>query len=294
MALVSAGLRRPDIGGVATGTVARQVLTWLGAPPPPSTSQYFEEISRRIPTMMRFASNTGPNARHRRRARHRMPGSRPCASIRSMDMSRQDLMPCKRPTCPPQSAHFLRRCASRPRNASVLGGLGLVKLRQEESAQARDLLGQASVLGDASQWKQARQRKLLGSCGQGAHRLQEDRLDDAAKLLEQALQIDAREPTAALNWGAPMWICSPRMRSAPTETFWRASPATFRPCKAWWGFWHPRTAVVRPGSHRQPEPRAARTHRRGAVCAPSAADAQAARRTAAAIWTAPAATSRTP
>lgn len=29
----------------------------------------------------------------------------------------------------------------RPRNASVLGGLGLVKLRQGEYAQARDLLG---------------------------------------------------------------------------------------------------------------------------------------------------------
>lgn len=40
--------RRPDIGGVATEQW-RQVLTWLGAPPPPSTSQYFEEYLKANP-----------------------------------------------------------------------------------------------------------------------------------------------------------------------------------------------------------------------------------------------------
>lgn len=42
----------------------------------------------------------------------------------------------------------------------------------------------------------SRQRKLLGIVDKARTARQEDRLDDAAKLLEQALQIDAREPTA--------------------------------------------------------------------------------------------------
>ncbi len=56
--------------------------------------------------------------------------------------------------------------------------------------------------GDASQWKQALDSASYWDLVDKARTArQEDRLDDAAELLEQALQIDAREPTAALELG---------------------------------------------------------------------------------------------
>ena len=192
--------RRPDIGGVATEQW-RQVLTWLGAPPPPSTSQYFEEYLKANPDddeirqqyRAKRTASTG-TASNARPAPVRVDPFDGHVKTGFDALQKADL--------PAAERAFSAALRLRPRNASVLGGLGLVKLRQEEYAQARDLLGQASALGDASQWKQALDSASYWDLVDKARTArQEDRLDDAAKLLEQALQIDAREPTAALELG---------------------------------------------------------------------------------------------
>lgn len=192
--------RRQDVGGDATEHW-RQALSWLGAPPPPSTSQYFEEYLKANPDddeirqqyrAKRTASaGTASNARP---APVRVDPFDGHVKTGFDALQNADLATAER--------SFTAALRLRPRNASVLGGLGLVKLRQEKFAQASDLLGQASALGDAAQWKQALDSANYWDLVEKARTArQEDRLDDAAKLLEQALQIDAHEPTAAVELG---------------------------------------------------------------------------------------------
>ena len=202
--------RRQDVGGDATEQW-RQALSWLGAPPPPSTARFFEdylkanpddeEIRKQYRAKRAVAPTTASNAKP--------------ASVRTDPFDAHvktgfdalqdaDLATAERA--------FSAALRLRPRSASVLGGLGLVKLRQEKYAQASDLLGQASALGDPSPWKQALDSASYWDLVEKARTArQEDRLDDAAKLLEQALQNDAREATAAVELGRTyMDLQSPR------------------------------------------------------------------------------------
>ena len=202
--------RRQDVGGDATEQW-RQALSWLGAPPPPSTARFFEdylkanpddeEIRKQYRAKRAVAPPTASNAKP--------------ASVRTDPFDAHvkkgfdalqdaDLATAERA--------FSAALRLRPRSASVLGGLGLVKLRQEKYAQASDLLGQASALGDPSPWKQALDSASYWDLVEKARTArQEGRLDDAAKLLEQALQIDPSEPTAALELGRSyMDLQSPR------------------------------------------------------------------------------------
>lgn len=202
--------RRQDVGGDATEQW-RQALSWLGAPPPPSTARFFEdylkanpddeEIRKQYRAKRAVAPTTASNARP---APVRTDPFDAHVKTGFDALQDADLATAERA--------FSAALRLRPRSASVLGGLGLVKLRQEKYAQASDLLGQASALGDPSPWKQALDSASYWDLVEKARTArQEDRLDDAAKLLEQALQIDAREATAAVELGRTyMDLQSPR------------------------------------------------------------------------------------
>ncbi len=205
--------RRQDVGGDATEQW-RQALSWLGAPPPPSTARFFEDYLK--------ANPDDEEIRKQYRAKRAVapsiattaPNARPApvrtdpfdAHVKTGFDALQDA------NLATAERAFSAALRLRPRSASVLGGLGLVKLRQEKYAQASDLLGQASALGDPSPWKQALDSASYWDLVEKARTArQEDRLDDAAKLLEQALQIDAREATAAVELGRTyMDLQSPR------------------------------------------------------------------------------------
>ena len=205
--------RRQDVGGDATEQW-RQALSWLGAPPPPSTARFFEDYLKANPddeeirkqyrakrAVAPSIATTAPNARP---APVRTDPFDAHVKTGFDALQDADLATAERA--------FSAALRLRPRSASVLGGLGLVKLRQEKYAQASDLLGQASALGDPSPWKQALDSASYWDLVEKARTArQEDRLDDAAKLLEQALQIDAREATAAVELGRTyMDLQSPR------------------------------------------------------------------------------------
>ena len=205
--------RRQDVGGDATEQW-RQALSWLGAPPPPSTARFFEDYLKANPddeeirkqyrakrAVAPSIATTAPNARP---APVRTDPFDAHVKTGFDALQDADLATAERA--------FSAALRLRPRSASVLGGLGLVKLRQEKYAQASDLLGQASALGDPFPWKQALDSASYWDLVEKARTArQEDRLDDAAKLLEQALQIDAREATAAVELGRTyMDLQSPR------------------------------------------------------------------------------------
>lgn len=192
--------RRQDVGGDATEHW-RQALSWLGAPPPPSTAQFFEDYLKANPDDEEIRKQY----RAKRAASTANPANARPAPVRIDPFDahvKTGFDALQNADLPAAERAFSAAMRLRPRNASVLGGLGLVRLQQEQYAQASDLLGQASALGDAAQWKQAFDSASYWALVEKARTArQEDRLDDAAKLLEQALQIDAREPTAAIELG---------------------------------------------------------------------------------------------
>ena len=136
--------RRQDVGGDATEQW-RQALSWLGAPPPPSTARFFEDYLKANPddeeirkqyrakrAVAPSIATTAPNARP---APVRTDPFDAHVKTGFDALQDADLATAERA--------FSAALRLRPRSASVLGGLGLVKLRQEKYAQASDLLGQA-------------------------------------------------------------------------------------------------------------------------------------------------------
>ncbi|WP_258070066.1 cellulose biosynthesis protein BcsC [Acidovorax radicis] len=86
---------------------------------------------------------------------------------------------------------------SRPADGDALGGLGILRLRQERFAEARGLLERASRAGSASRWKQALDSATYWSLVEQAT-TERDRGETAAarRSLEQAVRLNPAEVTA--------------------------------------------------------------------------------------------------
>ncbi len=94
-------------------------------------------------------------------------------------------------------ADFRSVLEARANDGDALGGMGLVRLRQEEFVQARDYLERASRQGAAGRWKQALSSATYWSLVQQAGDAQKaGDLPSARQMLEQAIKIDAKEITA--------------------------------------------------------------------------------------------------
>ncbi|WP_162580875.1 cellulose biosynthesis protein BcsC [Variovorax sp. PBS-H4] len=84
----------------------------------------------------------------------------------------------------------------RPADTDALGGLGLVRLRQQRFAQAEDLLGRASRNG-ARRWASAlRSASYWNLLGQATAARERSDFAGARELLERAVRIDPAEPAA--------------------------------------------------------------------------------------------------
>lgn len=87
----------------------------------------------------------------------------------------------------------------RPRQAEALGGLGLLRLRQERFAEAADLLQQASEAGNARRWQPALRSARYWTLVHEAEALRRlEQLEPARARLQQAMALDGREPAARL------------------------------------------------------------------------------------------------
>ncbi|MBT9513468.1 MAG: BCSC C-terminal domain-containing protein [Acidovorax sp.] len=94
-------------------------------------------------------------------------------------------------------AAFLNVLEARPSDGDALGGLGILRLRQERFADARGLLERASRAGSASRWKQALDSATYWSLVEQATS-ERERGDAAAarRTLEQAVRLNPAEVTA--------------------------------------------------------------------------------------------------
>lgn len=87
----------------------------------------------------------------------------------------------------------------RPSEPDALGGLGVIRLRQQRFTDAQSLLERASKLGKASQWRSALGNARYWSRLQNANLArQAGDLALAQKLIEQAITLDPRDATAQI------------------------------------------------------------------------------------------------
>ncbi len=191
--------RRQDVGGDATEQW-REVLTWLGAPPPPSAAPLFEEYLKANPeddeirAQYRAKRPTSDAGRGRAAT---APARDPF--LHHLDTGFAALRAGNVAEAEPAFSAALRL---RPKDAGALGGMGLVRLQQKAHGEARALLAQASERGEAAQWKQALDTATYWDLVDRARvARRSDALDDAVHLLEQALRLDPGEATAAVELG---------------------------------------------------------------------------------------------
>jgi tetratricopeptide (TPR) repeat protein len=85
----------------------------------------------------------------------------------------------------------------RRNDGDALGGLGIVRLRQERFADSRDLLERATRQGSAARWRTALNSATYWSLvGQAIAARGRTDLDTARRLLEQAVRLDSKDITA--------------------------------------------------------------------------------------------------
>jgi len=94
-------------------------------------------------------------------------------------------------------AEFRSVLETRPNDGDALGGMGVLRLRQEEFAQARSYLERATRQGSPARWKQALDSATYWTLIEQARAARDaGDLGNARQLLDQAVRLDAREVTA--------------------------------------------------------------------------------------------------
>ncbi|MET0249944.1 MAG: tetratricopeptide repeat protein, partial [Sphingobium sp.] len=84
---------------------------------------------------------------------------------------------------------FQRAIAANARDADAQGGLGLVRLRQGNFAEARSRLEQASSLGNASQWAEALgSARFFAGLSEARAALAQNRLPEAQRIAEELMR----------------------------------------------------------------------------------------------------------
>jgi tetratricopeptide (TPR) repeat protein len=181
---------RPDIGGAAT-EFWRLALTWMGAPRP-EERPFFESYLklhpddadiRRQMLQPRSAATAGG-------APSNAPRQDPRLARGFAALKRGDLVAAERA--------FADKLRESPDNADALGGLGVVRMQQNNLPQAETLLSRAaSRPGAGANWGKAlNSARYWNLVNQGIASQNAGDLATARRQLDQALRLDARDPAA--------------------------------------------------------------------------------------------------
>ena len=180
---------RPDIGTAATESW-RKALAWTGNRS--ADIPLYQDFLRANPadTAVQTRLIQAQNLLKQSQAPSRPADplrQRTTAGFQSLDEGELDAA----------EAAFTTVLESRPNDGDALGGLGILRLRQERFAEARGLLERASRAGAAGRWKQALDSATYWSLVEQAT-AERDRGDSAAaqRLLEQAIRLNPTEVTA--------------------------------------------------------------------------------------------------
>ena len=239
--------KRPDIGGEATEQW-RGAMGWLGSPPPAAYTGLFREFlaanpgdneireqlagrGTRLPGQG-VVGNTGNagNAGNTRFGRNTGRGGNAAAyagvgAQRKLDpvsLKMADGFAALQNNRPEEAeAAFAAARKLAPRNGGAIGGLGLVRLKQQRFAEARDFLQQAVRIDGPQQWKRALDSAVYWELvQQGVAARSAGRYDEAARKMQQAMAVDPEnEDTTAENLLAGVY--TDQKRPADAERTYR-------------------------------------------------------------------------
>lgn len=118
------------------------------------------------------------------------------------------------------ASQFEKALGANRNDAEALGGLGLVRLRQERFGEAHDLLQQASRLGKADQWSSAlASARFYAGVEEGRRLLAQGRVADAQAEAEALVRSGFAEPAPALELLAQVY--EKQGRYADSADFYR-------------------------------------------------------------------------
>lgn len=180
----------PQVGTAATQEW-RQALLWLGDPPAHRHVPLFEAYLKANPQdaeVSQRLARVGPDPATARAVVDPLE-RRNTAGFKALDEGRLAAA----------EAEFKAVLAQAPRNANALGGMGVLRLRQQQFGAARDLLQQASRQGGAARWRQPLNNATYWSLVRDAEAARAgSQFAEARKLLAQAVKIDPKEPVGQL------------------------------------------------------------------------------------------------
>ncbi len=184
----------PEVGSVAAESW-RKALAWTGSrvadiplyrqflrafPGDAAVQSRLDDIERQL-KQARTEGTTGANDPARKRTQE---------SFRALDDGELDAA----------EAGFRGVLETRQNDGDALGGMGVLRLRQENFSQARDYLERASRQGQASRWKSALDSANYWLLVAQSNTARESNNVDAARLyLQQAVRLDPRETTAEID-----------------------------------------------------------------------------------------------
>ncbi|GAA4328777.1 hypothetical protein GCM10023144_14920 [Pigmentiphaga soli] len=181
---------RADVGKAATDSW-RKALAWIGTRP--SDAPLYQAYLKLHPDDTGIRTRLDEIGRQAQESRRAIEASsdplrqRTAAGFKALDNGDLDAA----------AADFQAVLAARPNDGDALGGLGVLRLRQENFAEAKDLLERASRQGAASRWRTALNSATYWTLVRQAEGYRSGgNLDAARQALEQAVKIDPDEPTA--------------------------------------------------------------------------------------------------
>ena len=183
--------QQPDTQDEAT-TAWRTALLWLGDPPPAADAARLQAFLQRYPddaeVAERLAAIRQGQARAQAEARNPVTLATNAAfkALESGDLATAE-------------AEFQRLLERQPNNGNALGGLGIIRLRQQNFAEAQTLLRQAARQGGAARWREPLNEATYWTLVNQAEAARATgNLETAEKLLQSAVKTKPRDLTAAI------------------------------------------------------------------------------------------------
>jgi len=175
--------QRPDIGGAATESW-RYALTWLGAPRP-EEKPLFEAYLAKHPDDAEIRAQM-QQVRTAARDGGSVPTQDPRLARGFAALKREDTSAAER--------EFTAKLKEAPDNADALGGLGVVRMQQNNMPEAERLLSRAAARPGGARWnKSLNTARYWNLIGQVNASLEANDLVSARSFLEQAMRLDSRE-----------------------------------------------------------------------------------------------------
>lgn len=183
---------RPDVGKAATESW-RKALAWTGTRS--ADIQQYQEFLRANPNDTAVQSRL-VQAQDLQKQQNRPPPSadplrqRTAAGFQALEDGELDTA----------EAAFQSVLDKRPSDGDALGGLGVLRLREERFSDARGLLERASRAGSAGRWKQALESATYWSLvEQSKNEREQGDVAAAQRSLQQAVRLNPAEVTAEIE-----------------------------------------------------------------------------------------------